>query len=91
LNEKVWIECHGQNPADVENMGPLVYYPEMGVSTRFYPYLNQKNYLSPVVFMQMQNPQQGVMIAIECKAWARNIEHNSQERRGLAHFEVMID
>ena len=30
----------------------------------------------------------GVMIAIECKAWARNIEHDSQDRRGLVHFEV---
>lgn len=91
LNDRVWIECHGQNPADVENMGPVVYYPEMGVSKRFYPYKNQDKYLSPVVFMQMQKPRQGVMIAIECKAWAKNIEHNSQERRGLAHFEVMID
>lgn len=91
LNDRVWIECHGQNPADVENMGPVEYYPEMGVSGRFYPYKNQDQYLSPVIFMQMKKPRQGVMIAIECKAWARNIEHNSQDRRGLAHFEVMID
>ena len=31
---------------------------------------------------------EGVMIAIECKAWAKNIKHDSMERRGLAHFEV---
>jgi hypothetical protein len=28
------------------------------------------------------------MMAIECKAWAMNIQHDSMERRGLAHFEV---
>ena len=29
------------------------------------------------------------MIAIECKAWAENIEHDRAERRGIAHFEVI--
>jgi hypothetical protein len=33
---------------------------------------------------------EGVMIAVECKAWAENIEHDSMERRGLAHFEVKL-
>ena len=28
------------------------------------------------------------MIAVECKAWAENIEHDRTERRGIAHFEV---
>ena len=32
---------------------------------------------------------EGVMIAIECKAWAENIEHDRTERRGIAHFEVI--
>ena len=30
------------------------------------------------------------MIAIECKAWAENIEHDRTERKGIAHFEVGI-
>ena len=29
------------------------------------------------------------MIAVECKAWAENIEHDRTERRGIAHFEVI--
>ena len=32
---------------------------------------------------------EGVMIAVECKAWAENIEHDRTERRGIAHFEVI--
>ena len=30
----------------------------------------------------------GVMIAVECRAWADNIQHDRMDRRGLAHFEV---
>ena len=30
------------------------------------------------------------MVAIECKAWAKNIVHDSQDRKGLVHFEVNI-
>ena len=33
----------------------------------------------------------GVLISITCKAWAKNIEHDYMERRGTAHFELMID
>lgn len=33
----------------------------------------------------------GVLINIECKAWAKNIKHDRQDRRGSVHFELMID
>lgn len=105
----MWLECDGENPADKENLGEVTYYPTNGVSASFYPYTNQRGYLSPVIFAKLDNPKRefqtcnsknclyllssadGVMIAIECKAWAMNIEHDSMERRGLAHFELMID
>jgi len=91
LNERVWVECHGENPADLEHMGPLVYHPDQGLSKNYYPYENQRGYVSPAVFVEFANPQSGVMIAIECKAWAENIEHDRMERKGSAHFELMID
>lgn len=91
LNERVWVDCHGENPADNENMGPLIYHPDQGLSKNYYPYMNQKGYVSPAIFVEFANPQKGVMIAIECKAWAENIEHDRMERRGIAHFELMID
>jgi len=91
MNNRVWVECHGENPADIENAGEIIYYPDQGFSANYFPYENQEGYVSPAVFIQLANPRRGVMIAIECKAWASNIEHDSMERRGLAHFEVMID
>jgi len=33
----------------------------------------------------------GVLINIECKAWAHNIRHDRAERRGSVHFELMVD
>lgn len=91
LNRKVWIECHGENPADKENIGELDYHPDQGFSSNHFPYLNQPGYLSPAVFVEFKNPKKGVMIAVECMAWADNIEHDSMDRRGLAHFELMVD
>jgi len=91
LNNRVWLECHGENPADRENLGSITYWPTNGFSANFYPYRNEDAYLSPVVFAQLDNPKLGVMIAIECRAWDRYITHEPTEGRGLAHFELMID
>lgn len=33
----------------------------------------------------------GVLINIECKAWAQNIVHDRTDRRGSVHFELMVD
>lgn len=91
LNERVWLECEGENPADKENLGKINYYPTNGVGKSFFPYTNQPGYLSPVVFAQLDNPAHGVMISIECKAWFKDVDHDSMDRKGLVHFELMID
>ena len=61
------MECDGENPADVENIGPISYYPTNGVSENFYPYLNQKGYLSPVVFARLDNPKRKHMMILKTK------------------------
>lgn len=33
----------------------------------------------------------GIIINVECKAWAYNIKHDRKERTGSVHFELMID
>ena len=38
---RVWLDCHGENPGDVENLGPISYFPSRGFPASFYPYLNQ--------------------------------------------------
>jgi len=89
----VWMSCEGENPADVENIGKINYYPRMGIPTYYFPYKNQKGYKSPIMFAHLENPKKGVLIAIECKAWAKNIKHDEtkMERIGSVHFELLID
>jgi len=95
LNENslntVWVSCEGENPADVENIGSIQYFPKRGFPGYFFPYKNQPGYLSPVIALWFEGPTTGVLINIECKAWAKNIIHDRMERRGSVHFELMVD
>lgn len=80
-----------QNPADKENIGPVNYYPTQGIENKYFPFTNQPGYLSPFVFVHFMKPTPGVLINIECKAWASNIKHDRMDREGSVHFELLID
>lgn len=83
--------CYVQNAADKENIGPVHYYPEQGIEFKYFPFTNQPGYLSPFVFVHFLKPTPGVLINIECKAWAKNIKHDRMDREGSVHFELLID
>lgn len=88
----VYISCAGENPADKENIGKVRYYPENGAIPNYYfPFTNLDGYLSPFVFVHFEGPQTGVLINIECKAWASNIYHNRNDRMGCVHLELLVD
>jgi len=87
----VWVSCEGESPADVENLGPVLYSPRRGFPAYYFPFNNVKGYQPPIVAVQFERPKQGVLINIECKAWAKNILYDRSERRGSVHFELMID
>jgi len=87
----VWISCEGENPADRENIGRMDYRPHQGFPGYYFPYLNVPGYLSPLVAVQFIKPQTGILINIECKARAKNIFPNRQDRLGSVHFELMVD
>lgn len=53
----VWVTCEGENPADIENIGPLRYIPQKGFTSEFFPFLNQDGYLSPLVAVHFENPK----------------------------------
>ncbi|XP_023172302.1 sodium/potassium-transporting ATPase subunit beta-2 isoform X1 [Drosophila hydei] len=86
----VWVSCEGENPADVENIKSRDYYPRMGFPSFYFPFKNIEGYIPPIVAVQF-TVETGVLINIECKAWARNIKHDRSDRRGSVHFELMVD
>ncbi|XP_041350520.1 sodium/potassium-transporting ATPase subunit beta-like [Gigantopelta aegis] len=90
-NSSVWIACEGENPGDQDNLGKIEYYPSQGFSMRYYPYRNQKGYLQPLIMAHLKNMVHHVGIMIECKAWARNIEHSRMHVQGSIHFEILVD
>ncbi|XP_055382094.1 sodium/potassium-transporting ATPase subunit beta-2 isoform X2 [Condylostylus longicornis] len=87
----IWVSCEGENPSDQEYIGPVDYIPIRGFPGYYYPYLNSEGYLSPLVAVHFQRPKRGIIINIECKAWARNIIHDRKDRIGSVHFELLID
>jgi hypothetical protein len=63
----IWFTCEGENPADIENMGDITFYPYQGVADYFFPYKNQRGYLSPAVFVHVSNPKS----KFSGKSWER--------------------
>jgi Sodium / potassium ATPase beta chain. len=50
------VSCEGENPADVENMGTLSYYPWKGFPGYFFPFQNTEGYLAPVIAVHFESP-----------------------------------
>lgn len=90
LNQ-VWVDCHGENPADKEAMGDIEYYPKSGAfHGKYYPYTNQDGYVNPLIAVQFLNPKAGQLLHIECRAYAGNINYDRRDKIGKAHFEVLV-
>ncbi|CAL8074558.1 unnamed protein product [Orchesella dallaii] len=89
--ETVWISCLGENVADMENVGEILYYPMQGIPSYYFPYMNQKGYQPPFIMVQFTNPVHGVLINVECKAFAKNVISERIARVGQTHFELLID
>jgi sodium/potassium-transporting ATPase subunit beta len=87
----VWLSCQGENPADRENVGSIRYEPQPGFATYYFPFINTPGYLAPLVMIQFESLNPGILINVECKAWAKNIIHSRMERRGSVHFEILMD
>jgi len=90
LNQ-VWVDCHGEHPADKEAMGKIKYFPkEGGFEGKYFPYMNDDGYVSPLVAVQFMEPIPGQLIHVECRAYARNILYDRRDKIGIAHFELMV-
>lgn len=53
----IWVTCEGENPVDVENIGPVHIFPERGFPGYFFPYENLEGYLSPLVAVHFERPR----------------------------------
>ncbi|BES89116.1 unnamed protein product [Nesidiocoris tenuis] len=91
LVKTVWVSCEGEGSIDRENIGEIQYIPRQGFPGYFYPYVNTEGYLSPLMAVHFKRPKTGVIINVECKAWAKNLKHDRKEKIGVVHFELLLD
>lgn len=89
--EHIGLTCQGEYAADRENIGNMTYAPSVGFPKFFYPYLNQEGYRSPLVMVRFNNPVNGVVINVICKALARNIVHDRNDQIGMIRFQLLVD
>ncbi|WAR28728.1 AT1B1-like protein [Mya arenaria] len=87
----ITVKCEGENPADNDKLGDILYYPPHGFHFKYFPYRNQQGYRSPLVFVRFDNPEPAQLFMITCKVYAKNIEYDFMDRSGLVHFELMVD
>jgi sodium/potassium-transporting ATPase subunit beta len=94
----VFIHCTGEGSADKDNLGAIDYYSSLsgrhdvgGINFKYFPYRNQANYLSPLVFAHFKNLTPNTLVNVECKAYAKNIENSDRmNRRGMARFQLFF-
>jgi len=91
LAKRIWLSCEGENPADVEYVGPIEMYPHRGFDAVYFPYRHVAGYMNPLVAVVFTNPTPHVLINIQCRAWAKNIKHVPGKRLGIVHFELLLD
>lgn len=89
--DQVWVDCRPENPADVEGINSISYFPpSRGFPAKYFPYMNQGEYHSPLVAVQFDPKRKGQLLHIECRAWAKNIGYNRRDRIGIVHLEIYV-
>jgi sodium/potassium-transporting ATPase subunit beta len=97
-NEKfIYIKCGGEHSADKDNIGSIDYYSTLkdksvgGLSFKYYPYRNQEDYLSPLVFLHFKSLPNNVAVNVLCRAYAANIQiGNKNDGKGIGFFTLFL-
>ncbi|CAL1541450.1 unnamed protein product [Lymnaea stagnalis] len=94
LSDRIWVQCHGENPADEDNLGDkdqIKYFPQQGFPLGYYPFKKQLDYLPPLIFVKFSNVTHYTGIMVECQAFGKNIALDRSERQGSVHFELLVE
>ena len=93
--DNVWIHCEGRNAADKEALGDIEYYPRSrGIPIEFFPFMGRPyGYHSPLVAIKIHPRKEflGQLLHVECRAYFRDVVHNTKNKMGLVQFEVLIN
>lgn len=77
----VWLSCDAEDTATGDSV-KVAYEGPRGFPTYYYPYTNQKNYISPFIVVQLTDLPTG-HVELECRLWAKNIVADKQLGMGM--------
>lgn len=94
----IHVNCEGQEGADRDQIQEVEYYSGLssnkvaGINFKYFPYMNQANYLSPLVFVHFKEVTTNVLINVLCKAYAGNIDNEDKlNKRGMVKFQLYVE
>jgi sodium/potassium-transporting ATPase subunit beta len=101
-SNSIAINCYGEYPADVDNIGPINYISESGfdfkcgsLNTKWFPYYGKINrrdvYQAPYIWVQFLNPKPNVLINVICRAYGQNIDFDRKTSRALTRFQIYVE
>lgn len=102
LSSNIFIKCEGQYSSDRDAIArtELIYYsPVSNFKTNkigfipffYYPYLNQRGYEQPLVFVHFENLPKNQLINVLCSAYADNIDSDDHfNGRGSTTFQIFM-
>ncbi|CAF1257674.1 unnamed protein product [Rotaria sordida] len=99
FSDYILVQRNGENDVDQDFIYEIKYFSQMNTKTigefhrNFFPYVNQDGYRSPLVFVYFKRIGTNVLINVECRAYAQNIDHNDnlEYRTGSVHFELIVE
>jgi len=96
--DEIEIECDGEHLADKDNIGTIKYFPESAngkgsIKNYYFPYLGNRDFMSPLIFVKLETFKTGVVLQMICKPI--NVKnHDSKSRKpgeGRVHVELFIE
>jgi len=84
------FRCDGIYNPDKEHIGKVDYIPPEGIDGRFYPYAVMDNYHQPIAMVKFNSLPKNRLVMVECRAYAKNIEQETESRLGMVTFELLL-
>ncbi|XP_068621573.1 sodium/potassium-transporting ATPase subunit beta-1-like [Battus philenor] len=84
--QQVWISCWEER----FNNTKIEYPWGMGLPGRFYPFMNQKGYNSPILPVKLTPIERNSTAAVRCRAWAKNIEYNRSLKEPSGYTRIQL-
>lgn len=96
--EFVYVQCTGNSGVDRDNIMDIEYYSSHfsnqvgGINFKYFPYMNQPDYLSPLIFVHFKKVSPNTLLNIVCKAYADNIDNEDRlNQRGMTKFQLYVE